>query len=70
MGKKKTGPLGPGALSVHSDFSQKLRSLALQTSNPPENLFAPDDSHFHCVLWPLAIACHKKKDLLVFARLR
>ena len=42
--EKKTGPLGPGALLVHSDFSLKLRSLAFRTSNPPENLFAPDDS--------------------------
>ena len=57
--KRKTGPLVPGALLVHSDFSLKLRSLALRTSNPPENLLAPDDSHFQCVLRPPAIACHK-----------
>ena len=53
--RKREGPLGPGALLVHSDFSLKLRALALRSSNPPQNLFAPDDSHFLCVLWPLAI---------------
>ena len=42
--KKRERPLGPGALLVHSDFSLKLRTLALWSSNPPGNLFAPFDS--------------------------
>ena len=50
--KKMRRTPGPGALLVHSDFSLKIRALALRSSNPPENLFAPDDSHFLCVLWP------------------
>ena len=44
--RKREGPLGPGTLLVHSDFSLELR--------------AADDSHFLCVLWPLAIACHQE----------
>ena len=58
--RKREGHLGPGTLLVHSDFSLKLRALALRSSNHPENLFAPDDSHFLCVLWPLATACHQE----------
>ena len=70
MGKKKTGPLGPGALLVHSDFSLKLRTLALRSSNPPENLFALTTHIFRVNSGLLPSLATKNSDLLVFALLR